>query len=215
MKVSNKLHRVMSIIAAIFLIIHLLSSSVSSVTSIINLAKAGILSSLFLNIVTNLAGLGSVVLFIVVLFRGKKDLLAGILMFLTILFPVITIANWMIQLVSGSIPHFYLAYGLTCLLADFVLLGFRACLGIECVAGGCLSRGPGKFILMALPFMITFLDALASVFSLIGSSMGADIAVILPAILTSVTGVLFNGIPMILLGFAFALPVREQIPAAQ
>lgn len=214
MKVTNKLHRVMSIIAAILLIFSLLSSIGAMVTSLSAIIRSGDPAPMLSILPSHLLGIASIVVFILVLFRGRKDVPAGILLLLTALYPLFTLITQTITLFSGYVPHYFRIYSLINMVAIITMLAFRILLGVECLACGCLSGGFGKIFLVVPPLVVGLFQAMANAFIMLQSYQGADFITLLVPLVTAVVPIMLGSIPMLLMGIAFAIPVREQIPSA-
>ena len=214
MKVTNKLHRVMSIIIGVVMIFVLISGITSMVTSITALLRSGNPTSLLTALPSHLLGIGSTVVFIIVLFRGKKDLAAGILMLLTALYPLFALFTQTISLFGGFLPDYFRIYSLMNMLANITMLAFRILLGVECLACGCLSGGFGKIFLVVPPLAVGLFQSLASTVITLYNYQGSDLSTLLVPLITAFLPPLLGTIPTLLMGVTFAIPVRETISSA-
>ena len=214
MNVTNQLHRIMSIITAILLIFSLLAGIGSMITSLSTIIRSGNPAALLSALPSHLLGTGSTLVFIIVMFRGKKDLTAGILMLLTVLYPLFMLFTQTITLFGGFLPDYFRIYSLMNLLAMLTMLVFRVLLGVECLACGSLSGGFGKIFLMVPPLVIGLFQALASAVIMLHSYQGTDFIALLVPLVTAAVPALLGSIPTLLMGVTFAIPVREQLPSA-
>ena len=151
MKISNKVHRVTSILAAVMMLVGGIFGTVSQLITTINNSvstgnSAHMLASLP-NLVTNAL---VTILIVVALFRGKKDNAAGIMFVITALLAAVTGVFGRVVLLISNIAmgsfNFYPDGFLACmmiavvisLLGGLITVAFRAALAMECFK-------PGKF----------------------------------------------------------------------
>jgi len=200
---TNKIHRIWSVIAAIFMIFSRIFYLITQLASIISeymfyqdfqmlILKA---LSVVLEIVTS-------VFLIIVLLRGKKDNRASILL----LFPAACIVVSSIISIISLFDDFELFYLLNLLpiAANWV---FYAMLLQECIKPGKISTGSYRLLLILAPCFCAVYSIVQICISNI-NYYGFE-AEFLTASLIGVVSNLITRIPYILMGLSFSIPVKQ------
>ena len=225
MPITNRIHRDSAVAAGIFMLLLTVLSIGLDIYS----------ASLFHNSTTStLTIIGVVITAIIngmlafVLFRGKKDPLAGALALvsmLTLMAP--TLVRW---LMLGQTPlvleyfvsdfaseglGYYVAADLIGLAAGLFGAFFRILLAVECFKPGCVSGKKARSLLVFLPVVSIFLAAVATMvenlYPVRGSGFGVYVtSVFLPALILVIVDLAY-----VLMGLAFSIPVYEQNPDMQ
>lgn len=216
MRIANKTHRTASIAAAVIMLIVLLLGTASNVFTLISFPSTAqnlmTVVNLVIRTLTN-------ILLIVALFRGKKDILAGIFMIVAAL-PVITgIISGVFSIISSfavynsmmrGIAGCMIAANMIRILANLLNVVFYVLLAVECFAPGQISGSKLRASFLILPCMNILLIAVATMvqqlYVLVDYDFGYYLSVALvPAVISAVLSV-----GTIIMGIAFSIPVYEQ-----
>lgn len=214
MKITNKMHKAASIVAAVLSILLLVSNVFNGILSMIYTyrASAGFVTILLTTLFRCLA----LVFCVVVLMRGKKDVLAAGLLILTMLIKgiinnsgVISMISYLVnQRVGGDMFGSVLVSTLIIVLMAAVTVAFYVLTICECFKPGKISGSRAKSLLIVFPIAAMVLSVLSLVvMQLPLLKSGA-------ATFAMVTGMsafrnVGSYIPMILMGIAFSIPVYE------
>lgn len=220
MKISGKIHRGASIAAGVVMLIFLLVGTGTNILSTINLSKHYETMQLLKTILNLAVSAIATLLLIVVLFRGRKDSVSGVLVILTILPILVTgVAGCVSRIITGfgmlgtlnkGFTICMMIAGVIQLAANLVGVGFRALIATECFKPGKISGGSTKSFLVILPIVNVLLVAVAGIVQQLyvigeyGFAQFLTIALI-PAVLT-----VFTSIGTVIMGLAFSIPVYEK-----
>lgn len=226
MKISNKLHRASSLAAGIVMLLTILFGLLTqliSLGSIIAQLTGEAATSYIVTAVSNLM-LNTVVsiLMIVVLFRGKKDIVACIIFLVTALYVLVAAAGGNISSFIQSFTPAYAQYSdkslayirvnlVLFLLSNLSHVALRGLIALECFKPGKLSAGGARFILIGLPILALVLSLAGSLVQAISYADG-DMAYVVVGFLPVAILNIVNGIAPILMGVSFSIPVRETAP---
>lgn len=143
MKQPLNMHRPSAVIAAVLMI---LSQGLYIAASLS--ASSAYVTPFFL--ITLLGNTLTTVMLSVILFRGRKDVFAGVVLLLAVIAPVLSVAYrlLLVLLNTGSTP-----YVLLCGLSGLVLAAFRGLSAGECLSNGKISAGGGRMLLWLLPVL--------------------------------------------------------------
>lgn len=218
MKVSGKIHRGTSIVAAVFMLIFMIVGTGSNILSIISLSKyyetSELLSSVFSLAINAIATL----LLILVLFRGKKDSASGILVILTILMPArgvfssvlrIITAFGMLDSMSRGIAVCLIASGVILFVAHLAGIGFRALIAAECFKPGKITGGKTKAFFVILPIVNVLMIAVSNMVQQLYLVADYGVSQFLIAVLLPTVFTIFTSLGTVLMGVAFSIPVYE------
>lgn len=219
MKISGKIHRGASIAAAVIMLILLLVGTGTNIISTVSLSKyyetIQLLKTVLRLVVSTIASL----MMIVVLFRGKKDTVAGVLLILTVVpilvtgviagaSRVVTYLGMMRSMAKGMVICMISASVIQ-IVANLVGVGFRILLAAECFKPGMIAGRKSKSIFVILPIINILMIAVSNMVQQL--YMIADYgfvqylgAAVLPAAMTT-----FLSIGMVIMGIAFSIPVYE------
>ena len=220
MKLTNKLPRTLSLVAAILLLLTLVGSFISNAANWINMIRSGVGGTLIVSIITFLLGSVGTVLCIVVLFMGKKNSIAGVLLILGALITVgirtlacitSTVSNIAIRHMLGDTFGALVASNVINVIGGLVTAGFYVLLAIECFAPGKFSTSKAKVILFILPILLAVLSIIGSIVLQL-PILDAGIAAFAVTAVSALQ--LISLVPVLLMGIAFATPVYEQDPYA-
>lgn len=215
--ISNKMHRATSIVAAILLLVSIVFSLVNLVNSVTNALADDMLGVMLPSMIVTVLTMIANAAILVVLLRGKKDVLAGIMFILSALVLLITgVAMQMITLVSMTAVYSYnpdigqsmLTGSAIRIVTALIGIVFRIMIAVECFKPGKISGGKSKAILIILPIVITVLYMATSVvqqFYMLGDfgSVVFLTSVVLPAVLG-----MFDNLWLVLTGICVSIPVR-------
>ena len=219
MKISGKIHRGASIAAAVVMLLFLIVGTGTNIISTINLSKYYETPQLLRSVLNLAANTIASLMLIVVLFRGKKDSVSGILVILTILIiPVRGVVAGVTRIITGFGMLGSMTKGLVvCLIASSVIqivanlagVGFRALIATECFKPGKITGGKTKAFLVILPIVNILLIAVSNMVQqlYLVADYGVTqflIVVLMPAALTVVMS-----LGTVLMGVAFSIPVYE------
>lgn len=225
MKLSNKIHRVTSILTAVIMLVILVISAIRNVATLFGNPSAAsnptyvitTVVDLVINTLTN-------ILIVVALFRGKKDTVSGVLFILTalvlawtgVISGIISLFSYISMGVAGVLPDNYIACAVVAsiigVIAALIRVVFRVAIALECFTPGKLSGNKKKSILIILPIVNLILAAIATVvwqFYMVSEyDIGTFLAVaLLPAVLGAVSSAW-----TVLLGLSMSIPVWEVDP---
>ena len=222
MMLTRKLPRTRSLITAILWLLIFLIGTITSVSNWISAIHNGATIAA-VSIVSYFIGSLATVFSIVVLFRGKKDKLAGVLLILGAaigygfasivsgvagMFSAIRLIATMGDVGSALMGNYVfnilsaLAAGVFCVLA-----------AIECFKPGAFSTSKAKSLFIILPIVHAVLSVCGSI-SIQMMSVGLGANLMIGVIVSTLVSELFAAAPMLLMGIAFAKPVYEQDPSA-
>ncbi len=219
MKISNRTHRALSVLAAVFILIWTVMRVAFQLITIFTILDNPPFTTLL-----DLGGIIMVnLLLIVILFRGKKDNLAGILLILASLYVVVTgilgrinIIFTYLFLTESMLPNMavsIIASNAIYLIGSLVAVAFRGFLAAECFNPGNISGEKLKFFLLVLPIVYVLIGIAGSLTNQLYLIADYGIAeYLLAGLLQAVVSAIPNAVH-ILVGLAFAIPVYEQIPA--
>lgn len=226
MKLSNKIHRVTSILTAVIMLVLLAISVITNVVTLLGNPGATSNPTYVITTVVNLAvnALANI-LIVVALFRGKKDTVSGVLFILTALVLAWTgvisgivslFSNISMALAGVSLPNYYIASAVVAtiiaVIAALIGIAFRVAIALECFTPGKLSGNKKKSILIILPIVNLVLSAIATVvrqlYVVSDYGIGTVLAVTL---LPAVFGAVFSAWT-VLLGLSISIPVWEVDP---
>lgn len=143
MKQPLNMHRPSSVIAAVLMILsqglHIAASL--SVSSTYGTPLFWI--TLFESVLTT-------IMLSVILFRGRKDVFAGVVLLLTVIAPVVSVAYQLLLVLLNTGSNLYV---LLCGLSGLVLAAFRGLSAGECLSNGKISAGGGRVLLWLLPVL--------------------------------------------------------------
>lgn len=151
MKQPLNMHRPSSVIAAVLMI---LSQGLYIAAS---LSASGAYGTPFFGIAL-LGNTLTTVMLSVILFRGRKDVFAGVVLLLTVIAPVASVAY---QLLLARLNTGSTLYVLLCGLSGLVLAAFRGLSAGECLSNGKISAGGGRMLLCLLPVLCFCVELLA------------------------------------------------------
>ena len=141
MKQPLKMHRPSSVFAAVIMILsqglYIAASLTASSTNI---------TPLFL--ITLLGNTLPTIMLSVILFRGRKDVFAGVVLLLTVIAPALSAAYRLVLVLLNTGSTLYV---LLCGLSGLVLAVFRGLSAGECLSNGKISAGGGRILLWLLP----------------------------------------------------------------
>ena len=222
MKLTNKLPRTLSIVAAILMLLTLIGGFIGSIGNWVSMFSSGNTATAVTSIVTFLFNSLAVVLCIVVLFLGKRNSIGGILLILSAL---ITAGLRVIGSINAIVSYFAMkdlignmfgplvGSNLCGMVGGLVTAVFYILLAIECFAPGKFSTSKAKFILFILPVLIAILSVLSSIMLQL-PTLKVDLVAFVATSIGSLLGNLISHVPVLLMGIAFATPVYEQDPYA-
>lgn len=224
MKVSNKLHRILSMVAAILLLLSFISGSITTVVSWVNMTNNGYGGPVLTNILTYLIRSLATVFCIVVLFRGKKDsgagammiLAAGITFAMSVIRGVVSIISniAMARMMDASVFGAVMCNSVFGLLGNVVTTIFYVLLAGEASKPGKFSTSKTKMMFFVLPVAMGVLSGLGTaIYQLL--MMGAYASVAIGTAIGMLVGSLISHVPVLLQGIAFATPVYEETPACE
>ena len=212
MQIAKKFHRGSSVAAGIILILGTLISAISMVLPII---MSNVMDmSISINIGwRNYANWVMTVAMAVMMFRGKKDMAAGILFLVTAVYGVITSVVRNLVLIGGILingnSNYMIMQIVLYLAAALIDVAWRVLIALECFMPGKISCSFARFLLILTPILTALTTAAAQVvifWPISGSS--AVWATILPtvvAIILSMVGPLVSCI-------SASIPVWEAQP---
>ncbi len=219
MRITNKLHRVTAILAAVFMIFTTIFSVISLVRTLRNVADGGF--ALILSVVgPGVVNLIISVLFIIMLFRGKKDTAAGIVFILSTIAMLVTgvfsrvsaVITYATMLSMYAVAGSMIVGNVIGLLSALIGVVFRAAIAVECFNPGKLSAGKAKAILIVLPIVVVILTVASTMATSVMPYIDRmGIAEIIAYVAGNVFAQILSSIPMILMGVAFAIPVKEYV----
>ena len=222
MMLTRKIPRTLSLITAILWLLIFLIGTITSVSNWISAIHNGATIAA-VSIVSYFIGSLATVFSIVVLFRGKKDKLAGVLLILgaviscgfaslvscfTGILSTIRFIGTMGDAAGALIGNYVFN-----LLSSLVTGAFYVLLAIECFKPGAFSASKAKSLFIVAPIVITVLSLCGSV-SMQMMNVGAGANLMIGVIVSTLVSELFAAAPMLLMGIAFAKPVYEQDPYA-
>lgn len=222
MKLTNKLPRTLSLVAAILLLLTLVGGFISNAANWINMIRSGVGGTLIVSIITSLLGSVGTVLCIVVLFMGKKNSIAGVLLILGALITVglringglsATISYFSVKDALGDMFGALVGSNVINVIGGLVTAGFYVLLAIECFNPGKFSASKAKVILFILPILLAVLSIIGSIVLQL-PNLNAGIAAFAVTAVSALLGQLISHVPVLLMGIAFATPVYEQDPYA-
>lgn len=222
MKLTNKLPRTLSLVAAILLLLTLVGSFISNAANWINMIRSGVGGTLIVSIITFLLGSVGTVLCIVVLFMGKKNSIAGVLLILGALITVgirtlagiaSTVSNIAMRHMLGDMFGALVASNVINVIGGLVTAGFYVLLAIECFNPGKFSASKAKVILFIFPILLAVLSIIGSIVLQL-PNLNAGIAAFAVTAVSALLGQLISHVPVLLMGISFATPVYEQDPYA-
>lgn len=143
MKQSLHMHRSSSVIAAVLI---LLSQGLRIAAS---LSASGAQASPFFGL-TLIGNALIAAMLSVILFRGRKDAFAGVVLLLTVIAPMLSVGYHLILVFLNTES---LLYVLLCELSGVLLSAFRGLSAGECLSNGKLSAGSGRILLWLLPVL--------------------------------------------------------------
>lgn len=221
MKISNKIHRSTSIAAAVVMIITLIIGIISQAVS---LSSNGMYYDTTY-IITSVVKLGinsvAALMLIVILFRGKKDSAAGVLIILSAL-PIILVGA--VGNISGMAAYISMKDALPenmfgCMMTANVIrvfshllnVVFRVFLAVECFKPGSISGGKMKPFLIIMPIVyFVMVPAATMIQSLyMAADMGFGELLLVTLIPAAISAIMY--IENVIVGIAFSIPVYEKI----
>ena len=219
MKVSGKIHRGTSIVAAVFMLIFMIVGTGSNILSIISLSKYYETSELLSRVFSLAINAIATLLLILVLFRGKKDSASGILVILTILMTpargvfssvlIIITAFGMLDSMSGGIAVCLIASGVILFVAHLAGIGFRALIAAECFKPGKITGGKTKAFFVILPIVNVLMIAVSNMVQQLYLVADYGVSQFLIAVLLPTVFTIFTSLGTVLMGVAFSIPVYE------
>ena len=209
MRITNKLHRGMSIAAAIACVVYILLTIGIQVLVKIAATVTGS-TPVVTNYVTLALNILMAVMGIVAMFSGKKNVLSGIMIAIPGAIALINAvtAGFGVGAASGYVRT-AMVLGIAC---NLVLVAARACSAVECFKAGTFSGNMGKILLIVLPVLYLILRVLSVVLSYT-QFPNAELAMILPMIIAGCFPVVVECAGIILIGVACSIAVKEPIPA--
>lgn len=213
MKVSNKAHRVLTIVAAVFLLLEMIFAMVGMVRTLVCNLQNGATASIVGQIFPMMGSLLIKVFCVIALFRGKKDVAAGALF---VLAALVRVAMTLISVVSvicmivADMPGYITVNNLFNLLGGIAVVGLYAFLAFECFKPGKLSGSGMKVLLILLPIFAAILSVIASMVLQIPTLEYGRMDLFAINALSMLLGMGISYIPMLLMGIAFAIPVYEK-----
>ena len=226
MKLSNKIHRVTSILTAVIMLVILAISTITNVATLFGNPSAASNPTRVMTTVVNLViNTITSILIVVALFRGKKDTVSGVLFILTALVLAWTgvirgirslFTNISMGVAGVSLPDHFIACAVAASIISVIaaLIGvvFRGAIALECFTPGKLSGNKKKSILIILPIVNLILTAIATLvrqfYMVLEFGIGTFLAA---ALLPAVLGVVFSAWT-VLLGLSMSIPVWEVDP---
>jgi len=142
MKQTTGMHRPTAVIAAVLMIFAQVLNISATFASSITYTPAFLLE-LFGNTLITI-GLS------VILFRGRKDTVAGVVFLLAIIGPVVSVA-WNMLVVAVNTEQ--VDYAAVCILCGLLLAAFRGLAAGECLSEGKVSAGGARMLLWVLPIL--------------------------------------------------------------
>lgn len=216
MRISNKIHRGASMVAAIVMLILLLISTVFSMISLLSLrlyAPEAFIS----NLVNLLLGLVCTIFLIIPLFLGKKDVLAAIFVLVPVLHTAVTLIRNLISFFSlfratlSSQTACIAASQMIYFVSNVALAAFYLLIVMECFKPGKISGSRAKSFLVVLPIvqilLVFFGNIVQSLYQISDFNfMGSLVSVVLSAFIAAI----FSA-PRVIMGIAYSIPVKEPI----
>lgn len=207
MKISNKLHRSTSIIAGIFI---LLALFVSALSTLVN-AIGGVFIAA--SVPSVLRELLVQILLIVIMFRGKKDVVSGVMALIMMLIAFgydmytygIQLIRWEQLSVYFDNKTVWIVSRVLSLLAGIANALFCGMIALECFAPGKISGNGLKIFLVMLPVAAMLLVMIGM--ALYQTSVGMPLWM---ALLSGGLRNLLDGIGPIVAGIAASIAVKEE-----
>jgi hypothetical protein len=211
MRITNKLNRPTSIVAAIFLLLVLLLSTMAIVITQIRAGAQGNVSAVAESVFWN--GLNFIVtlLVIIALFRGKKDIFSAVVFILAALQPTAQLLVGFSRAENMEYWSELAKLSQYCnYFAHLTNLAFRILVVVECFKPGALSGGMRRLLLIFLPIIwllvSNFAVGLQNLSYAFSDPTEAALA-IFPVVFISV----LLSMPWVVVGIAFSIPVREPV----
>ena len=142
---SPKMHRPTAILAAILMSLNQILNIAASLSARISLLS--LLGNAFITI-----------LLVVILFRGKRDTAAGVMLLVTLIAPLLSVGFNLLSVLAGFDQ---VSYAVVSALSAFVTVVFRGLWAVECLSKGNFSASGGRVLLWMLP-ALGFLCGIAS-----------------------------------------------------
>ena len=206
MKITNKIHRVTSIIAAVLLILSVVSSLLGTVRNLENYISN---AASMLALVFSLVGNAFSVMFAVILLRGKKDMVSGILVVLSALYAFLGVFSFGASLLANAAYGGNTAYFACSFLVQLLTAAFRICIAIECFAYGTFSKNASRVILIILPILNVVLNIVSNYSLAAGYLQDGDFSAVLITFLSFAFSAILGNVPAVLMGISFSIPVKE------
>lgn len=208
-----KMHRPTAILAAVFVVLNYAMEIIAGVQVVLSSGHwAMILSSGSWVTMMDLAvETLRVALLLVILFRGKKDVIGGVL-FLTLLCRsglklLFNVTSALSALAMAVTNEMFYTYGIMAMLNDLVRIIFCGIAAGECFSKGKVSTSRGKLFLWLLPIFGFVCDVLMG--TLVWRCSGVDTN-------STVVGSLVSAIPqwigLVLMGVSLFLPAKNTEP---
>lgn len=218
MKITNNIHRTLSIVAAVLSILVLFISAISSAISFYQMYQAVGFAAMVKNLLPFIFISLATIFSIVALLRGKKDVVAGVLLILAMLIRIAISITGVVSLISlfavrtmmGDMFLSMLAGRLMNLFGAIVTVVFYVLLICECFAPGNISGSKMKVMLIVLPIFMAVLTALSNVVMQL-SLLQAGFAAFVITAGTLLFSTMLSHIPVLLMGLAFSVPVYEKV----
>lgn len=212
MKISNKMSRGVGIAAGVIMLLLMVFSSITSVISLFTgyLPTEYIVTSIVTLILNDII----LTLMAIMLIRGKKDVLAGVMFILAAVYMLISsFRGVIVSLDSGYIPDSVVASIIIASVADLAGVAFRILIAVECFKPGAVSGSGAKILMILLPILTAVIAAVSTIVNALG--FGYDTALIVTNIIVAVVSSVVSLIPQFLMALAVSIPVREAVPAPQ
>ena len=195
MKPPLKMHRPTAVAAAVFILLSQLLSTSASLSSPNTFAYFLLQIHLIGNIVMAL-------LLSAVLFRGKKDEIAGVVLLITVIPPALLALSRLSLLLPTGRPDLYT---LASLFSSLALTAFRGASSWECLSRGQVSAGRCRILLRLLPVLCLCLELWAQILLFLydGEAIGESLA-------SSLVYLIPNWIGPFLMGISLSIPVIQE-----
>lgn len=161
---SPKMHRPTANIAAVLMILSqilIISASLSAVNDNPN----------FYSLISLISNTLITALLAVILFRGRKDVAAGVVFLIALMAPLLFVGLDLLSVLTGFDLVLYAAINA---LSGLVLVVFRGLSAGECLSRGKISAGGGRVLLWMLPILSFGFESAAHMLLCLYDGMNVD-----------------------------------------
>ena len=149
MKTSRKMHRPTAVIAALLII---LCDGMNAAALLFGNSQ----DPIYVVIILGAMNLLLPVLFVVLLFRGKKDVFAGVVFMFAVAISLFNVGWNALGLLANIFmqAHELNDYAISNIIGGIVIAAFMVLLAVECFIGGRISASRARVLLWLLPALV-------------------------------------------------------------